>query len=336
MRPTPSEVFRMSAAGGGGMTYQQIMDTYPGDFPSSEAVRAYVKNNRHKIVQIDASPFPKYDAPLKAEGDALILFDPEFPFHESGFINRCLELAQHGKIEQVMIGGDVLHFETFSAWGAHWASGKIEVDSLTDETERRLREMINRIPPECRGELQDELDRITAEQCGDDEILLAQKPLKTLEQVFKRVYYILGNHDDRFLRRMESPLTPKKLLDFLGLTNPCWQIGPYFYAILESGGEVFRIEHPKSAAPNAAQRIADKEECHAIVGHSHLQEMRWSTSGKWYAIHGGHACDESRMPYAAQRSTSRPKHSLGAVLVLSGRPYILNARTDWERMRRLV
>jgi hypothetical protein len=57
-----------------------------------------------------------------------------------------------------------------------------------------------------------------------------------------------------------------------------------------------------------------------------------STSGRYYAISSGCACDESRMFYAASRSSQRPAHALGAVIIRGGYPYILHPRVDWTRL----
>lgn len=323
-----------------GMSYADIAEAVG---MTKEAVRSrlrYYERMKKPIetpvkVKINESPFPRFTEPLSGEGDFLCLFDPEFPFHHADFLNRCLDLAQAWNITQCAIGGDVLHMETFSAWGASWQSGKIEIDSLTKDSAQEMLDEIQKLPPEYQGPLLEKLNRIISEPTTNDEILLAQRELKKFEQLFGTVLYILGNHDDRFLRRLNSPLAPQKLLDFIGLSAPCWKIGPYFYGIVTSGGETFRLEHPRSAAQNTALRLADKNECSAIVGHDHYQDFKWSSSGKHYAIHAGCTCDETRMPYASQRSTNRPAHVLGAVVLREGVPYLLHPRVNWERLKRM-
>ena len=64
---------------------------------------------------ITESPYPKYDEPLVMEGDALILPDAEFPFHNSEFLNRVLDLSQAWNIRQCIVAGDLLHFDSISA-----------------------------------------------------------------------------------------------------------------------------------------------------------------------------------------------------------------------------
>jgi hypothetical protein len=155
--------------------------------------------------------------------------------------------------------------------------------------------------------------------------------------MFSKVFFALGNHDARFLHALNSPLLPRKLLDFIGgCPEHKWEISCYYYAFLDCGGRTFRIEHPKSAAANTAVRLSDKYEMDVIVGHSHIQSFCWSTSGNHYAIQAGCIVDESRLAYAAQRSTNSPAHSLGAVLVRDGYPYVLTKYTQWNRMKQMA
>jgi predicted phosphodiesterase len=267
------------------------------------------------------------------EGDALILPDTEFPFHDADFVNHCLELAHAWGIEQAIIAGDALHFDSLSQWEANWIVISRK-NTLSEDAENEMRALIQNLPPEHQGALLSKLTEITEDAGEPTELMEAKKALLTLGSAFERIDYVIGNHDDRFVRALKSPMMPQTLLDFVGLTNPRWRIGPYFYSILISGGEKFRIEHPRSAAANTATRLADKFETSVIMGHSHAQDVRWSTSGRHYAIHAGCCVDERRLPYAAQRSTNQAAHKLGAVIVREGYPYVLHDRVDWQRLAR--
>lgn len=284
--------------------------------------------------RIQASPYPQYIEPLQMDGDALVLFDTEFPFHNADFLNRVLELADRWAVRQCVIGGDVLHFEQFSQWEASWVTSQT-ANKLSEDAERELRELIQALPPEHQGALLDKLATIATGEREESELGAAKKALLTLGEAFDRIDYVIGNHDDRFIRALKSPLLPQSLLDFIGLTDPRWRIGPYYYSILVSNKEKYRIEHPRSAAANTAVKLADKYECHILTGHSHLQSIQWSTSGNYFAIHAGCVVDETRLAYAAQRSSNRPAHKLGAVIVRDGFPWVLNDRYPWEMAQRM-
>lgn len=286
---------------------------------------------------VPVSPYPVYNEPLLMEGDALVLPDPEFPFHHAEFINRVLDLADAWGIQQCIIAGDALHFASLSRWEADWI--KASKDGLTPETRDALLDTINATTKgKAKAALLAKLNEIgeKEEQGGGvaAEVRQAQKALVALAQQFTRIDYVLGNHDARYLKTLDSPLFADELLKFIDLRDTKWRIAPYYYSILQSGGETFRIEHPKSAAQGTAEKLASIHLCNIIMGHSHLWGHTMDLSGKFHAIHAGHACDERRMPYAAQRSSTSKRHPLGAVIVRDGWPWLLGENSPWWTLRR--
>lgn len=344
MKPTAEDLYRLHTSGGGDMTYDQIAErhdlTYNG---VRDKIRRFTGAKGKKPIQaaptfrgVQASSFPQMVEPLRTEGDALILCDLEAPYHHADFLNRCLDLAQAWNIRQCIIGGDCLHFDQFSHWEANWREEKKPGDNLTPETAQVLRDKIAGLPERERAEIGKILDTIPVERTDNDELAEARRVLETIGGLFDRVDFVIGNHDSRFLKLLNSPLLPRKLLDFIGgCPEPKWRIAGYYYSILVSGGETFRIEHPKSAAASTAIKLADKYECSVICGHSHLHNFGYSTSGKHYAVQAGCIVDETRLAYAAQRSTNSPAHGLGAVIVVDGYPFILEPRSPWQRLKRL-
>lgn len=315
------------------MTYGEIATATGMSYNTvRERIRKHTRMRDSTPPRLAASSYPVYNAPLKMEGDALILPDTEFPFHDADFVNRCLDLAQTWDIDQCIIAGDALHFDSLSQWEAEWAEAQ-RVNSLTEDAETRLREFIQSLPVTQQGAGMEILASITGAGSEPTELAAAKRALTVIGECFARVDYVIGNHDDRFVRALKSPIMPEHLLGFLGVGGAKqWRIAPYFYSVLTSGGETFRVEHPRSAAANTAVRLADKYECSVIMGHSHLQDVRWSTSGRHYAIHAGCCVDEMRLPYAAQRSSNSPAHKLGAVMVREGAPWVLHDRVDWTRL----
>jgi hypothetical protein len=284
------------------------------------------------------SPYPVFDKPLEMDGDALILPDPEFPFHHAPFLNNVLSLAEAWGIRQCIIAGDVLHFNSISRWEPSWtvpAKG-----GLSEADEADFMERVKKLPAKYQGEMMSWIaDR--EEEAGDtrsvsEEVGIARKCLVRLGELFDRVDYIIGNHDGRLLSALDSPLFAGALLDMIGLHDPKWRIAPYYYSILHSGGETWRIEHPKSAAQNTAVSLASKYLCHIAMGHSHSLSHLSDASGNFHAIQMGCCVDESRLPYAAQRSTSGKAHMLGALIIRNGFPYLLRERIDWELLSKLV
>jgi hypothetical protein len=280
------------------------------------------------------SPYPVYDQPLVTEGDALVICDPEFPFHHADFLNRVFELAVVWGITNCIIGGDVLHFNSISKWEANWQ--RPVKPGISEEAEAELLEL--QLDPAMRQQLVDIILRNAPEKNdgnAGEEVMHAQKELAKIGQIFHDVVYVLGNHDGRFLSALNSPLFADSLLKFIDLREPTWRIGPFYYSKLISGGVEFRIEHPRGAAKSTAYKLASKFGVNVLMGHSHKLSMEFDISGKYWAIQAGCTCDEARMPYAAQRSTTADKHSLGAVLVRDGYPHLLTDQTPWELYKRM-
>lgn len=305
---------------------------------TDNAIRSQI--SKHKLDKlagvVSESTYPRYDKPLQMEGDALIITDLELPFHHADFVNRCLDLAQKWKIKNLILGGDMLHFDSLSGWEPNWID--ISPNGLTEADERRLREFVNSLPSKHqRGgeELLEKLGRRVDHDGASTELGIARKEIKRLSQQFEHIDAVMGNHEGRFLRTIATAISPEELTRLLEVgDSPKWRIAPYYFSILISGGEKFQVEHPRNTAKFSASRLAGKYQCHIIMGHSHQLNFTFDPSGQYYAIETGHCVDEERLPYAAQRHTTAAAHVLGASIVRGGVPWLLHKRTDWRALSR--
>jgi hypothetical protein len=271
------------------------------------------------------------------EGDALIITDLELPFHHADFVNRCLEMASKWKITNLILGGDVLHFDSLSGWEPNWT--EISQDGLSEGDERKLLDFIMKLP----GKFQESgigmltnLGRKEEQDGASTELGIARKEIKRLSEQFEHIDFVMGNHEGRFLRTIATALSPNELTRLLEVNkSPKWRIAPYYFSILWSGGEKYQIEHPRNTAKFSASRLASKYQCHIIMGHSHQLNFTFDNSGQFYAIETGHCVDEDRLPYASQRHNTASAHVLGASIVRGGVPWLLHKRTDWKALARL-
>jgi hypothetical protein len=300
-----------------------------------EACRGHWRLHGYRIKsRIRESPYPKYDSPLEMDGNALVLPDPEFPFHDSEFINRVLDLSQSWKIDQCIIGGDMLHFASLSNWNPAWETPNGH-GGLDENQEAAFVEFAKSLSKRNQEAAFDLLDKIGG-KCEDgdpnvsEELSVARKSVKSLAECFKKVDVVLGNHEGRLLRELKSPLFPTEITRLIDMQD--WRIAPYYYQLLNSSGELFRIVHPRSASKTAAETLASKFQCHILMGHSHALRMNFDISGRYYAYQIGHCCDELRFPYAGQRDSTTPVHLHGAVIVRDGYPWMLHNKIDWKRM----
>jgi len=268
------------------------------------------------------------------EGSTMVIPDPEFPFHHAEFINRCLDLAQAWQIENCIIGGDMLHFDSLSSWEPQWEQPNGH-GGLDEKQELAFVEFAKSLGKRQQEAAFDLLEKIGGKEEGggpnvSEELSVSRKAVKALAECFKKVDVILGNHEGRMLRQLHSPLFPTEITRLIDRQD--WRIAPYYFGYLISDGERFIIEHPKSATMVTAEKLSAKFQCHAIVCHSHMLQFAWDISGNYYAITTGCCVDESRLAYCAQRHNNKPAHHLGATIVRDGIPYLLHERIDWKRM----
>ncbi len=297
---------------------------------STEAVRSQLKRTGGVIQQ---SPYPVYNAPLVMEGDALILPDIEFPFHDAEFLNKCLALAAKWNIKQAILAGDVLHFDSLSGWEPNWTAPN--TGGSTMEAEVELMAWCSQgLSPKKKQEFYQLIGDLgqRSEQDGvSTEMGVARRELRRLAEQFDQVHYILGNHEGRLLRAMQTAMDPQELLRLLEMGDK-WKVSCYYFSYLDTPQGRYQIEHPKSAAATTAAVLAAKFGCSVLMGHSHHLSMTTDVSGRYFAAEIGCMVDENRLPYASQRHTRAPAHSLGAAIVKNGFPTILSKFTDWDSL----
>ena len=285
---------------------------------------------------IPQSPYPSYDSPLVMEGDAVILPDLEAPFHHADFVNRVLDLVENWGIRQAILPGDAIHLDTMSGWQPNWT--KEQVGGVTEKAENKLVEFAKTLTKKKQGEMFELLGgigKLDAEDGASTELAEAGKVLRRLADQFNAVDYDMGNHEGRALRTMETALSPTILLDLVSIPEgqrAKWRVAPYYFSTLISNGEKFQVEHPKNYAKYSAWKLCAKYQCHVIMTHSHQLVYTFDWSGKYYAIEAGCCADELRFPYEAQRHNISHAHMLGAVIIRDGIPWLLHARSPFEKL----
>ncbi len=285
---------------------------------------------------IPQSPYPIYDEPLQMGGDAVILPDLEAPFHHADFVNRVLDLADAWRIRQAIFPGDAVHFNTLSSWNPNWK--KEQIGGVTEVAESKLVEFAKTLPKKNQNtmfELLGEIGKLEIEDGASTEMDEAGKILRRLADQFDAIDWDCGNHEGRLLRTMETALSPTMLLNLVAIPDgqrAKWRTAPYYFSYLISNGERFQIEHPKNAAKFSASRLCAKYGCSVIMTHSHQLNFTFDVSGQFYAIEAGCCCDETRFAYCAQRHNTAPQHALGAVIVKGGIPWLLHARSPFDKL----
>jgi hypothetical protein len=318
-----------------GMTFREIGERL-GIAGGTVKTHYHLATGQPSYVPIPVSRYVRYDDPPVIEGDALILPDCEIPFHNADFMNKCIELASSWGIETMIAAGDLMHMDSLSGWEPNWTAGGRS--GLSEANESKLMKIALSLPEAHQQELLDTITELGDGMNGGDfsgEMNHARVTIAMLNANFEKFVWVLGNHEGRLLRALDSPTNPSELLALMRLDEGKWEIAPFYYCLLKSGGRTFRVTHPKSAANGTARQLASQFFQDILMGHSHKMFCDWDPSGTYWAMQIGHCVDENRLAYVAQRDCKRDSHMLGAVIVRNGYPWLLNKFTDWESMRRM-
>jgi hypothetical protein len=323
----------------GGMTFRNMADKLQVPIGTIKThYRLEVGRIAEKKLRLKESPYPVFNDPLRMEGDAVIFPDLEIPFHHADFVNRVLDICDVWGIKKAILAGDVVHFNTMSGWNPSWeaeSNGGIDPEVM-DELADLIRALPKSKPKETLADRVAEIGEKVESDGFQAEMKHARKTVKVFQELFDEIHHPLGNHEGRYLSKMENPLVSSEVKTILEISSDKWKIAPYYFSFLKSGGIEFRVEHPKGTAMNAAYKLASKWQMNIMMGHSHFISQLWDISGNFYAWQIGHCVDESLLSYAAQRSTTRDKHKLGAVIVREGYPYLFHEKVDWKRMEMMA
>lgn len=277
--------------------------------------------------RVPASVHAIYDSPLQIIADrVLIIPDLESPFQHQEFTQKVFDLAAAWKVKDLVLAGDAVHNETLSGWGAKWG------DNPPAKNAESILEFIRTLPEDKRAEAVEVLEKAGAlnQDTGlSGELADVRSMFRAINSQFDRVYYVMGNHEDRLLRRLEVVLNPADWLRLLE-TGDKWRIAPYYYAIIRSGGQVFRVVHPRTASDPAPAQIAAREHCHVLMAHSHKWQISRDPSGKYWAAHIGHCVDERRLYYVQRDRGGWQSHGLGAAIIRDGYPYFLSEDSPFD------
>jgi hypothetical protein len=317
-------------------------DAVMGDMPLKDIARALnrtvdaVRQQRfvlRRTQYVSESPYPKYTEPLKVETDKiLILPDVELPLHDASFINKCIDLALSWKVDNLLCAGDLFHLDALTGWEASW--NKVVRNYMDERTKDKLNDIFLKIKDEkVREEAFVAIDDLKPKTNGSfaEEISISKKVITELN-VFKNRYHIMGNHEGRLLRLIESSMEADNLKDMFKMDG--WNMSEYYFAEVLCK-EKYKIAHPKPFGKTAATEMASKYLCHYIMGHSHDWSVRKDRSGTFWAIQMGHCADEKKFAYESQRDRTYWAHSHGAVIIRDGYPFLLGEETPWSLMKRM-
>ena len=147
---------------------------------------------------------------------------------------------------------------------------------------------------------------------------------------FDKVYFLLGNHDARMLKRLDYMI---KYADLMNIVVQDEQervvVSQYPKAQVVQAGQEWLVIHPKCysrVAGQKAKRITEKEHCHVVSTHGHMTALTFDISGKYHAVDIGGNVDYSKVEYVNQQITDHPKWVNSFVVLEKGLPRLFTEK----------
>lgn len=159
----------------------------------------------------------------------------------------------------------------------------------------------------------------------EDEIASAEQVIHTLEMAFDEVIYSAGNHEVRLSRKTDWLLPVQSAVRLFMRDGKVTFTRSHWFT-LESGGQEWYVEHPRSVSVNSSlvpARLCAKYHKHVVAGHGHLAGIGRDVSGRYWAVDSGMCADPGRMEYYVMEHNTRPAMNQGAVIIRDGVPVLL-------------
>lgn len=242
------------------------------------------------------TPEPSYIEDLHIEGDAIICSDTHVPFWNEKLFGYMFKIAKKflpNKKRQLILDGDFINLDSFSRWITGFRG--------RENTEREMN--------------------------------IATYVLDKCLEVFDKIYWIQGNHEDRLMAQLGGQISAKRFLRMFTTAKQEKHIvfSDYPFCTLN---KTYKIVHPKNYGDRGGQvpaDLADKYDCHIISGHNHQFGMQLSKNGKWIGADHGMSGDPEKIEYHQKNITRNRTWQIGFSMVKNNYLYLFNLyQTDWN------
>ncbi len=275
-----------------GLTPQQIQKSLQKDGVdrTHQAVRRKIQSlrkkephNWHALVQ--HSPTKRHTDHVKLHAErVLLLFDIHAPFHDADWINKVISVALADGCTAVGIGGDLIDFASFSAYGREPRIEAIDEIRSAEQIVTTLASTFETV----------------VYSGGNHE---ARLPRKT--------EHLLGLIEamELFVRAPNVEITDYYWFEVTSAGQKYYVEHPKNYSM-----------HP-TVVPKA---LCSKYLCNVVAGHGHGWGITRDVSGSYWAIDAGMCADPLRLAYITKQHTRAPMMQQGAVIISDGRPKLLS------------
>jgi len=153
-------------------------------------------------------------------------------------------------------------------------------------------------------------------------------------EVFSEIAVIMGNHDRRMQKANAGEVDAADIFGML-VQNPKITVSNFGYLSINSGGEVYRVTHPRNYGRNQLTvpgQLALKHDCHVIGFHAHHLAKGRDVYGRHITIDGGCLADPAKLAYVQLDDSTSASMDRGFVALQNGVCDVLGLwpYTDWS------
>jgi hypothetical protein len=163
----------------------------------------------------------------------------------------------------------------------------------------------------------------------------AEKTLDGLLDHFDNIKWIMGNHEERLLKKIGKNQISFDRLKRLVSTSPRVEFSQYYWAV---GGD-WIVCHPaefSSSNPiQVATTMATKYNKNIIAAHMHIVAEGQDITGKYVGVVAGTCANYEELDYCHMRLNKKPEMMNGAVIVREGYHWLLTRWSDWAGIKRV-
>ena len=218
------------------------------------------KKIRAYISELKKKVYKEVPLPLELEGDWIITADWHIPFLDEEMLELMLNIAKENKIKNLLIAGDLFDF-------SHLKSSA-------------------------------RLERFFEMQTLEDEFKIAKDLMSLLQNEFKQIVIIPGNHDLWLMKKLEGEIT---FPTFIKAVLDTCITSPYSFVIIHTEKGDWRVSHP--ASYRKSYLAAPKElslkfpEQHMIITHYHRFTIGLSPDASHFYIELPAFCQIEKLLY---------------------------------------
>ncbi len=217
----------------------------------------------------------------KLTGDMMITADYHNPCADLDLVDAVLRIAHDRKLKTMIIVGDYINLDVLSAY-----SRKIGGN--------------------------DKDPKLSAEMD------MGRKILDFYAHQFEVIYYLLGNHEARFMKAVNYAIPYDVIIR--SFEQPKLRFIDGYYCFLDK----IRLTHPHSYSQiklSVATRLCDKYSCDVIQAHGHFCSMGYSRGG-YRAVDLGCMADWERIDYMTGADTTHPRWNNGFAVYCDKQIYV--------------